>query len=49
MEKRRKVSIWFLLLLGVGIGLIIKNVRIGLLLGLIIGLLSISLLAGRRK
>ncbi len=46
--KRRKVSIWFLVVLGVGIGLLIKNVELGLILGLIIGLLAGSLAGGRR-
>jgi len=49
MEKRRTISIWFLVLIGVGIGLVLKNVRAGLLIGLIIGLLTISLVAGRGK
>ncbi|HWB27833.1 MAG TPA: hypothetical protein VG738_20315 [Chitinophagaceae bacterium] len=49
MEKRRTIGIWFLVLLGVGIGLVIKNVRAGLLVGLIIGLLTIGLAAGRKR
>jgi len=44
---RRKVGIWFLVILGVAIGFMIKNVKAGLLLGLIIGLLAGSL-AGRK-
>ena len=46
--KRRKVSIWFLVILGLAIGYMIKNVEIGLILGLIIGLLGGSLAGGRR-
>lgn len=36
---RRNVSILTLLMLGIGLGWLIKNVKIGLILGLIIGLL----------
>lgn len=36
---RRNVSILTLLIIGLGVGYIIKNVKIGLILGLIIGLL----------
>lgn len=44
---RRNVSIWFLVILGVAIGFMIKNVEIGLIVGLGIGLLAGSF-AGRR-
>jgi uncharacterized membrane protein (UPF0136 family) len=36
---RRNVSILTLLIIGLGIGYLIKNVKIGLILGLIVGLL----------
>ena len=36
---RRNVSILTLLIIGLGVGYLIKNVKIGLILGLIIGLL----------
>jgi hypothetical protein len=36
---RRNVSILTLLIIGLGIGYMIKNVKIGIILGLIIGLL----------
>ena len=36
---RRNVSLFTLLLIGLGIGWMIKNVKIGLILGLVIGLL----------
>ena len=36
---RRNVSIFTLLIIGLGVGYLIKNVKIGLILGLIIGLL----------
>lgn len=49
MEKRRTIGIWMLVLIGIAIGFVIKNVRAGLLLGLVIGLLTIGLAAGRRK
>ena len=47
MESRRTIGIWFLLILGVAIGLVIKNMRGGLLLGLIIGLCTMGLVAGK--
>jgi hypothetical protein len=36
---RRNVSILTLLIIGLGVGYLIKNVKIGIILGLIIGLL----------
>ena len=36
---RRNVSILTLLIIGLGIGYLIKNVKIGIILGLVIGLL----------
>ena len=36
---RRNVSIFTLLVIGLGVGYLIKNVKIGLILGLVIGLL----------
>ncbi len=36
---RRNVSILTLLIIGMGVGYLIKNVKIGLILGLIIGIL----------
>ncbi len=36
---RRNVSIFTLLIIGLGVGYLIKNVKIGLILGLIIGIL----------
>lgn len=36
---RRNVSILTLLIIGLGVGYLIKNVKIGLILGLIIGIL----------
>jgi hypothetical protein len=42
---RRKVAIWFLVILGLAIGLVIRNMKAGLLIGLILGLLGGSLAA----
>jgi hypothetical protein len=36
---RRNVSILTLLVIGIGLGWLIKNIKIGLILGLVIGLL----------
>ena len=36
---RRNVSIFTLLIIGLGLGYLIKNVKIGLIIGLVIGLL----------
>jgi hypothetical protein len=36
---RRNVSILTLLVIGLGIGYLIKNVKIGIILGLVIGIL----------
>ena len=46
-RKRKGVSFIFLLLLGIGLGILFKNVRIGLLIGLALGLLSTALLRKR--
>jgi hypothetical protein len=45
---RRNVSILTLLVIGIGLGWLIKNVKIGLILGLVIGLL-ISTVGTRSK
>jgi hypothetical protein len=36
---RRNMSIFTILLLGLGLGWLIKNVKIGLIIGLVLGLL----------
>ncbi|MCX6289267.1 MAG: hypothetical protein NTW92_05830 [Bacteroidetes bacterium] len=36
---RRNVSLFTLLLIGLGVGWMIKNVKIGLIIGLVLGLL----------
>jgi len=43
-RKRKGVSFVFLLLLGIGLGILFRNVRIGLLIGLALGLLSVRLI-----
>lgn len=45
---RRNLSLFTLLLIGLGIGWMIKNVKIGLIIGLVLGLL-ISGLGTRSK
>ena len=46
--NRREITIWFLVILGLGIGFAIKNVKAGLIVGAIIGLLAGGLASGRR-
>jgi uncharacterized membrane protein (UPF0136 family) len=45
---RRNLSIFTLLVIGLGVGYLIKNVKVGLIIGLIIGLL-ISVIGTRSK
>jgi uncharacterized membrane protein (UPF0136 family) len=45
---RRNLSIFTLLVIGLGVGYLIKNVKVGLIIGLIIGLL-ISVVGTRSK
>lgn len=47
-KGRRRVSLGFLVITGVVLGFLIKNVKAGLLIGLVLGLL-ISGLAGMKK
>ncbi|TDO28361.1 hypothetical protein [Sediminibacterium goheungense] len=47
MKQRRQIGIFTLIVIGVGVGLLIKNVRIGLLIGLGIGLFAGSLIRNR--
>jgi len=48
MQQRRKISVITILLIALGIGFLIKNVRIGLIIGLILGLLAGGLAGGRK-
>ncbi len=47
-KPRRKIGIVTLLLIALGIGLLIKNVKIGLVIGLAIGLLAGGLLSNNK-
>lgn len=42
MKQRRKISFFMLLLMGLGIGWMLKNVKIGLIVGIVMGLLLTS-------
>jgi hypothetical protein len=46
-QVRRKIGVVTLILISVGLGLLIKNVKIGLILGLAFGLLAGGLISGR--
>ncbi len=46
--NRREISIWLLVILAIAIGFIIKNVKIGFIIGGLIGLLAGSFAGGRR-
>jgi hypothetical protein len=48
MHPRRKIGFFFLIIIGVVLGFAIKNIEIGLVLGLAIGLLAASLV-GKSK
>lgn len=47
MKQRRQIGIFTIVIIGVGLGLLIKNVRIGLLIGLGLGLFAGSLIRNR--
>jgi uncharacterized membrane protein (UPF0136 family) len=42
MKQRRKISFFVLLVIGLGIGWMLKNVKIGLMIGIVMGLLLTS-------
>jgi uncharacterized membrane protein (UPF0136 family) len=42
MKQRRKISFFMLLVIGLGIGFMLKNVKIGLIIGIVMGLLLTS-------
>lgn len=46
---RRKISLFTLILIGVGLGILIKNIKIGLVIGLVMGFLISGLSVGGRK
>jgi hypothetical protein len=47
--KRRTVSFFFLIVLGLVIGIFLKRVQLGLLIGLVLGLLGSGLLRTRGR
>jgi hypothetical protein len=54
MKQRRKISFFMLMLIGLGIGWMLKNVKIGLIVGIVMGLLLTSFVqpsktSGKRK
>ncbi len=42
MKQRRKISFFMLLVIGLGIGWMLKNVKVGLIVGIVMGLLLTS-------
>ena len=42
MKQRRGISFFMLLVIGLGIGWMLKNVKIGLIIGIVMGLLLTS-------
>lgn len=42
MKQRRRISFFMLLVIGLGIGWMLKNVKIGLIIGIVMGLLLTS-------
>jgi len=46
MQQRKRIGIVTILLIGLGIGLFIKNVKIGLVIGLMLGLLAGGMISG---
>jgi hypothetical protein len=49
MQQRKRMGIFTILLIGLGIGFFIKNVKIGLVLGLALGLMAGGLLSSGNK
>jgi hypothetical protein len=50
MQPRKRIGITTILLLGLGLGFFIKNVKIGLIIGLLLGVLAGGMLSsGGRK
>ncbi|MFN4006551.1 MAG: hypothetical protein ACK4HE_03470 [Chitinophagaceae bacterium] len=48
-ENRRRISIATLILIGAALGLIIKNIKLGMILGIIIGLAATGIAVYRKK
>ncbi len=49
MQPRKKISFFLLVIIGVVVGLFLKNVKAGLLIGLVLGLLGGGLLNSRSR
>ncbi len=49
MQQRKGISAFMIIVIAVAIGFFIKNVKIGLIIGLTLGLLMSGLLSSRRK
>jgi len=49
MQPRKKISFFLLVIIGVVVGLFLKNVKAGLLIGLALGLLGGGLLNSRYR
>lgn len=49
MKQRKKLGFLTIVLIGVGIGFFIKNVKIGLIIGLVLGLLGGSIMSSKSK
>ncbi|MES2005350.1 MAG: hypothetical protein V4450_12595 [Bacteroidota bacterium] len=49
MQPRKRIGIVTIILIGLGIGLFLKNVKIGLIIGLMLGLLAGGLISGGSK
>jgi hypothetical protein len=49
MQPRKRIGIVTILLIGLGIGYFIKNVKIGLIIGLGLGLLAGGMIGGGNK
>ncbi|MDP2421097.1 MAG: hypothetical protein Q8M30_07225 [Sediminibacterium sp.] len=49
MQPRKKISFFMLVIIGMVIGLFLKNVKVGLLIGLALGLLGGGLLNSKSK
>lgn len=49
MQPRKRIGFVTLILLGLGIGLFLKNVKIGLIVGLMLGLLAGGILNSSTK
>lgn len=50
MQPRKRIGIVTIILIGLGIGFFIKNVKVGLVIGLMLGLLAGGMISsGNRK